>query len=313
MKYPRYEKEIAELLQRDGVIDVKDFIRIFGDMPMTSVYARIRGLIEDKKLSVVGKGRYLAVSKPQYRVEISSWMRQCNEVMIRELEGVNSCLIERKGNLEVEVDKKDLSRTVEVLRKHFDRVMYRKDVKWLVEAPKGYVLVGKMVTDSPILREDGLEVPGPEKEIVDALCRKEENPRLFQRLMEVYAINRDRLRRYASRRGVADELEARLAQVNQERVDMFTNVQRYLSKTNITRAWVFGSFARGEEKDTSDLDLLVDYEKSSGLSLLGIVRYQLDMEKLIGRPVDLIENGCLKPFARASAERDKYLIYERVG
>lgn len=69
--------------------------------------------------------------------------------------------------------------------------------------------------------------------------------------------------------------------------------------------------ARGEENDTSDVDLLVDYDKSGGLSLLTIVRYKLDMEQLIGREVDLVENGYLKPFAVESAEKDKYLIYER--
>ncbi|MBQ2068558.1 MAG: nucleotidyltransferase domain-containing protein [Bacteroidales bacterium] len=94
---------------------------------------------------------------------------------------------------------------------------------------------------------------------------------------------------------------------------MFARVQRYLSQTPIVRAWVFGSFARGEENAESDLDLLVDYDKDAKLSLLTIVRYQLDLEKLIGREVDLVQNGFLKPFAQPSAERDKYLIYERQG
>jgi hypothetical protein len=35
------------------------------------------------------------------------------------------------------------------------------------------------------------------------------------------------------------------------------------------------------------------------------------LESLIGREVDLVQNGFLKPFAVPSAERDKYLIYER--
>ena len=76
-------------------------------------------------------------------------------------------------------------------------------------------------------------------------------------------------------------------------------------------AWVFGSFARGEETPESDLDLLVDYDHEVKISLLDIVRFKLDIEKKIQREVDLVENGYLKPFAVASAERDKYLIYER--
>ena len=79
----------------------------------------------------------------------------------------------------------------------------------------------------------------------------------------------------------------------------------------IVRAWVFGSFARGEETAESDLDLLVTYDFSHGIGLLQTIRYQLDMEQLIGREVDLVESTSLKPFAIPSAERDKYLIYER--
>ena len=311
MKYPRYEKEISELLQQERVIQVQDFVRVFGNMPMPSVYARIRGLVKEKKLAVVGKGRYRAITKPAYHIEISPWMRQCNEVMIRELEGVNACIIERNGNLEVEVAKNHLTHTVAVLQKHFEKVMYRKDVQWLAEKPKGFVLVGNLVSDAPLVQEDGVDVPAPEKEIVDAICRKETDQGKIQRFMEANAINDNRLRRYASRRGVVEELDASLKKVDQRRVDMFSRIQRYLPQTRIVRAWVFGSFARGEETDASDLDLLVEYDKSEGLSLLGIIRYKLDMESLIGREVDLVENGFLKPFVKDSVEKDKYLIYER--
>ncbi|MBR1489391.1 MAG: nucleotidyltransferase domain-containing protein [Bacteroidales bacterium] len=92
---------------------------------------------------------------------------------------------------------------------------------------------------------------------------------------------------------------------------MIDRVQRKLASLPVTKAWVFGSFARGEETPESDLDLLVDYDKTAGISLLDVVRYKLDLENAIGRDVDLIENGSLKPFAVPSAEREKYLVYER--
>ena len=308
MKYPRYEEEINALLQKEGEICIRDFIDVFGDMPMPSLYARIRGMVEDGMLSVVGKGRYLAVKKPVFRVSISDWMKSCNTIMVNELEGVSSCITEKNGNLEVEVEKGYMAQAIEVLRKHFGKVMYRKDAKLLAEPPVGYVLVGRLVSDSPLSIEEGVSVSAPEKEIVDAICRKDNDSLAFQRIMEVYPVNRDRLHRYAARRGVAEELSARLQRLDISRVNMFTSVQRYLSRIPVVRAWVFGSFARGEENDSSDLDLLVEYDKSEGLSLLGIIRYQLDMEKLIGRKVDLIEKGYLKPFAQESAEKDKALL-----
>ena len=52
---------------------------------------------------------------------------------------------------------------------------------------------------------------------------------------------------------------------------------------------VFGSVARGEAKEDSDIDLLVDVE--SGRSLLDVVGLWLDLEALLGRKVDLLTEG----------------------
>jgi predicted nucleotidyltransferase len=52
---------------------------------------------------------------------------------------------------------------------------------------------------------------------------------------------------------------------------------------------VFGSVARGEARDDSDIDLLVDVE--SGRSLLDIVGLWLDLQELLGRKVDLLTEG----------------------
>jgi len=52
---------------------------------------------------------------------------------------------------------------------------------------------------------------------------------------------------------------------------------------------VFGSVARGEAKENSDIDLLVDVE--AGRSLLDIVGLWLDLESLLGRKVDLLTEG----------------------
>ncbi len=85
----------------------------------------------------------------------------------------------------------------------------------------------------------------------------------------------------------------------------------YLKDMPILRAWLFGSYSRGEETSESDIDILVDYDKQSHLSLLGITKMITDLEDILGKRVDLVENGRLKDFAVASAENDKILIYER--
>lgn len=313
MKYPKQEIELSALLGSGRELSVRDFIDLYGSVPMVTVYARIRKLVKDGRLSVIGKGRYLPLSKPEYRVDISPWMRACHQVMMEELEGVSHCLSEKNGNLEVEVLKDDIEKTVTGLREHFEKVMLWRDVKYLSENPTGYILVSSIVSEAPVMVEDGVTVPSVEKDIVDGMHRNKSAGMDLQHRLEVYPVNINRMMRYAARRGVKEELQKMLLQADKGRIRMFGDIQRYLAETKIKKAWVFGSFARGEEKEGSDLDLLVEYDKAGGLSLIGIIRYRLDLEKITGRKVDLVENGYLKPFAAASAERDKYLIYERKG
>jgi predicted nucleotidyltransferase len=52
---------------------------------------------------------------------------------------------------------------------------------------------------------------------------------------------------------------------------------------------VFGSAARGEAREDSDIDFLVDVE--SGRSLLDVVGLWLDLQELLGRKVDLLTEG----------------------
>lgn len=88
-------------------------------------------------------------------------------------------------------------------------------------------------------------------------------------------------------------------------------IANYFKTQPVLKAWLFGSFARGEEKPWSDLDILVQYDRSQSIGLLKIAGMQLDLEDLLGREVDLVENGTLRPWATESVNREKQLIYER--
>jgi predicted nucleotidyltransferase len=59
---------------------------------------------------------------------------------------------------------------------------------------------------------------------------------------------------------------------------------------------VFGSRARGDARDDSDLDLLISLEP--GRSLLDIVAIKQDLEDLLGYPVDVVTEGGLSPYLR---------------
>lgn len=90
-------------------------------------------------------------------------------------------------------------------------------------------------------------------------------------------------------------------------------VQAYFATQPVLKAWLFGSYARGQQTPDSDVDILVvfDQESGQGVSLLKHIGIALGLEDLLGKKVDLITEGTLMPFARESAEKDKILIYER--
>lgn len=92
---------------------------------------------------------------------------------------------------------------------------------------------------------------------------------------------------------------------------MIPKIQAYLATQPVERAYLFGSCARGDETSDSDVDLLVNYTVGNTLSLMDIGGMISDLSKSLKRPVDLIEEDYLMPFAQASANRDKIKIYER--
>ena len=87
-------------------------------------------------------------------------------------------------------------------------------------------------------------------------------------------------------------------------------IANYFKTQPVVKAWIFGSFARGEETPLSDVDLLVQYEEG-GISLLKHAAMICELEKLLDRPVDIVEDGTLHPRIRESVNQDRKLIYER--
>lgn len=93
--------------------------------------------------------------------------------------------------------------------------------------------------------------------------------------------------------------------------DMIPKIQRFFATQPVNRAYLFGSCSRGEEHENSDVDILVNLDKSKPIGLFQYVSMKLDLQDLLQREVDLVEEDELLPFAQKTANRDKLLIYER--
>ena len=93
---------------------------------------------------------------------------------------------------------------------------------------------------------------------------------------------------------------------------MTHKIADYLRTQPVQKAWLFGSFARGEETPASDVDILFvpDYS-GKPFTLFTHGGMVMDLRKLLGRDVDLVVEGTLRPYAAESVRRDRKLIYER--
>jgi predicted nucleotidyltransferase len=92
---------------------------------------------------------------------------------------------------------------------------------------------------------------------------------------------------------------------------MSQRIAEYFKTQPVVKAWLFGSYSRNEQRPWSDVDILVQYDRSSPIGLMKIAGMKVDLEDLLNCEVDLVEEGTLRPWAVESVNRDKKLIYER--
>ena len=77
---------------------------------------------------------------------------------------------------------------------------------------------------------------------------------------------------------------------------------RIAARHGATQVRLIGSVARGEARPDSDVDLLVTW--SEGTSLLDQAALMLELERLLGKKVDIASDGWVKPSIRESVYRD---------
>ncbi|HAZ28401.1 MAG TPA: hypothetical protein DCY48_01335 [Candidatus Magasanikbacteria bacterium] len=80
-----------------------------------------------------------------------------------------------------------------------------------------------------------------------------------------------------------------------------------LTRHHVTNAALFGSFARGEETETSDVDILID--PPPHMSLLDMARLKHELEDTLHKKVDLVPERSLYPDLKPYIEKDKRPIF----
>lgn len=79
-----------------------------------------------------------------------------------------------------------------------------------------------------------------------------------------------------------------------------------LSEYNVTRAGLFGSFARGEQGTKSDIDILIEIK--NGTDLIELIRLRDKLQKKMKRKVDLVEYNSIKKGLKSNILNDEIII-----
>lgn len=83
-------------------------------------------------------------------------------------------------------------------------------------------------------------------------------------------------------------------------------IEPVLREYKVKKAGIFGSVARGEEKENSDIDILVEIDDN--ISLLDFVGLKLALEEILGKKIDLGEYSTIKPIIKEQILSEQIVI-----
>ena len=86
-------------------------------------------------------------------------------------------------------------------------------------------------------------------------------------------------------------------------------VKKICEKNGITFLGVFGSIARREDNEQSDIDLLISFAGEK--SLLDLIRIEREFARAVGMEVDLLTKSSLSRYLRDQIESDIRVIYDK--
>jgi len=84
----------------------------------------------------------------------------------------------------------------------------------------------------------------------------------------------------------------------------------FIEDGRIDKAWIFGSYARQDQKQESDLDIMIKLKDGVSFSLYDMAEIQHRIEELLEKRVDLVEIESLNPLMLESVIADRIMIYE---
>lgn len=93
-------------------------------------------------------------------------------------------------------------------------------------------------------------------------------------------------------------------------VSKIEDIREYFKTKPVLKAYLFGSYVRGEADDESDIDLVVDLDYTQKIGLQ-FVKMKFDLEQLLYKKVDLVSSQAISEHIKSAIDSEKQLIYAR--
>jgi len=87
-------------------------------------------------------------------------------------------------------------------------------------------------------------------------------------------------------------------------------VADYFKDKPVKKVYLFGSYARGEANEGSDVDLLMDIFDVAPVTYFTLGGYLADMEEALKHKVDIVPDDLVYPIIKEQIDKDKVLLFE---
>ena len=89
-----------------------------------------------------------------------------------------------------------------------------------------------------------------------------------------------------------------------------TKIQGFFKGKPIKKAYLFGSYARNESTQNSDIDILVELDTTQTIGMIEYIKMIEGLENIFSRKVDLVSTDGLSAYIQPFIDNEKILIYE---
>ena len=88
-------------------------------------------------------------------------------------------------------------------------------------------------------------------------------------------------------------------------------VTDYFRDKPVKQVYLFGSYARGEAGEDSDVDMLFSLADDTSINYFGLAQYLVDLEYRLLSKVDLVEEKFVYPRLKKYVDKDKILLFSK--